>query len=198
MYEKIRIALGRRDFLIQQWSGQSSPSLHSPVPETLGLATSSIWLRAIGPEIGAALITSSNTGLGSKKALTLKPIVRLYILHPSQSWQGEDANCQDRTTVAQKTHRLHKNQVNGSFETNVSRWLNLYITVAPGWSQSSLLKIPIRPPPLWRLMTLNLDFSRYDQNKYSPLIFAYYASQLNFTDQSESTVKTCNILSGSS
>jgi len=25
-------------------------------------------------------------------------------------WQGEDANCQDRTTVAQKTHRLHKNQ----------------------------------------------------------------------------------------
>lgn len=25
-------------------------------------------------------------------------------------WQGEDTDCRDRTTIAQKTHRLHKNQ----------------------------------------------------------------------------------------
>ena len=44
------------------------------------------------------------------KLLNCKNLLVSTIFLSKKRWQGEDANCQDRTTVAQKTHRLHKNQ----------------------------------------------------------------------------------------
>ena len=55
-FGRIKIAHLRQDFLIRELRDQLSPSLHSPVRETLGLAIYFTWPQATGLEIVEALI----------------------------------------------------------------------------------------------------------------------------------------------